>query len=302
LIIGGAVTLILLVAIGASNLMAVMWFDPSPLKYAAGLFEAGGLMSWLPKTDGRLTVWGWEPAFHVYSGIAPATRDTHNWNQIEPSAMKERFRARMVDDFIRSPPAVVVDAVAPGSFHYTDAAQSGLSTFPAQAALVQQNYSLLSKNGAECPRTYISNRLLPQMKFVQIREISATAFLQYGDLKFLPSLVDDFNIYENCIDRWLLPDGTPGSITLRFAPAKVSAVRILNTRNGTYPTRATLTATISLSLGDRLVQQQTIELRAYPDWTILRWPSAQIDSVRINVLTFAGDGGGLNEVKIERSD
>jgi hypothetical protein len=174
-----------------------------------------------------------------------------------------------------------------------------VSSFPELAKFLDRDYVRLSTGNA-CPSTYARRDLFQQMKFAKIKEISASAFAEFGEQRFLPSLVDDFNIYESCIDRWILPNGTLGDITLRLErPGKVSAVWILNTRNGIYPMVSTATAKVSLLSNGAAVDQQTVEVRRYPAWTIVRFPAVEVDAVKIDILSFHGYSAGLNEVKIE---
>jgi hypothetical protein len=271
-----------------------------PAKAVQHVFRHGTLLSWLPEGRGRLLVWGWQPEYHVYSGLAPATRDTHTWNQIVPSARRDEFRRRLLRDFEADPPAVVIDSVYPGAFHFSSPEECGLQAFPELAAIVAERFARVSAEGNACPRTYVRKDVLASLRLAEFRAITASAYLEYGQDKYAPELVDDFNIYENCVDRWLLPDYQLGSITLQLERReKVSAIRLLNTKNGAFTSRSSLSATVALMDGDEIAFEQSVELDPYPDWTVLPIASTWADSLRIDITSFAGAGGGLNEVKVE---
>jgi hypothetical protein len=266
---------------------------------ATSPFERHRLFSWLPVHTGDLLVWGWAPEFHVYAGIPPATHDTHSWNQIFRSPRLKYFRARLMDDMSRSPPAIIIDAASPGSFHYTSAERNGILTFPALASAVEKDFTRISAAGTDCPRTYVRTDLISQLHFAKVKSISASAYLSDGDVSFLPQFVDDFNIYENCPDRWLLPDLRPGHIDLLFDHEdSVSGIQILNTRNGSNPTRASLDGNIMLFKNEHLVFTQPVAFQAYPNWTAVTIPHVEADKLRVEIVKSAGGGGGLNEIKV----
>lgn len=269
------------------------------LAQATSPFERHRLFSWVPVHSGGLLVWGWAPELHVYSGIPPATHDTQSWNQTHPSSRLNYFRARLMDDLSRSPPAIIVDAAAPGAFYYTSPERYGILTFPALASAVEKGFTRISAPGTDCPRTYVRTDLLSQVHFAKVKSISASAYLTYGNDSFLPQFVDDFNIYENCRDRWLLPDQRPGHIDLVFTHDDVVlGIHVLNTRNGTNPTRASLDGDIILFNKEHPVFTERVVFQAYPNWTMVPVPHVEADKLRVEIATSAGGGGGLNEIKI----
>jgi hypothetical protein len=278
-------------------------FYVAPNQFSNGLFDRDDLFGWLPKDQGGLLVWGWQPEFHVYSGLPPATRDVHSFNQIQPGANRDYFRRRLIRDFLASPPSIVIDGVSPDGFFYATPAQQGLTTFPELASEVAAKYTRISAKGDACPRTYVRNDILSRIKFAKIRSISASSFFELGDDRYLPELVDDFNVFENCTDRWLLANNQTGQIVLRFDGRKsVTRIDILNTRSGIVGDRASIGATLTLMAGDQVVFTQPVTLRSYPTWTLVPVPKIPSDQLKIDITSFKGNGGGLNEVKVEVED
>ena len=121
-------------------------------------FGYGGLLASPTGAKGRMLVWGWMPEFYVWSGWQPATRDAHTYNEIYPSPNRDFFRRRMMIELQANPPEYVVDAVAPGSFGFTDASEDGIASFAELSDFVAQRYVQINLDPASgCPRVYARN-------------------------------------------------------------------------------------------------------------------------------------------------
>jgi hypothetical protein len=269
-----------------------------------GAFTSGNLLSWVPLSNETLFIWGWNPAWYVYSNFRPATRDAETLNQLTEGPLQAYYRSRLLSDFRASRPSVVIDAAAPGSFHFDDV-RLGLKSFPDLESKVAADYKLISSpiNGEKCPRTYLSSDAFALVKstFAEIKNITASSFYNSNGQSFPPELVNDFKIYETCVDRWLLPDGDIGDLTLELRSERmVTAVWLLNTRNG-IGDRASLSTRVQLLRQGKVLSEMSTEMRRYPYWTVLSISNeGQLaDAVRVFITGFVGIGGGLNEVKIE---
>ena len=262
--------------------------------------NAGNVFAWNPPAEAGLLIWGWMPEWYAMSPFVPATREVTTYNQLVESPLKGYFRDRLIGDFKAHRPALVVDAVAPNSFFFKDPKNQGLQTFPELAGLVAAGYGAVTTS-PDCPRIYIRNDLVPSWRnsFAKIRSIKASSYLDFAERSFRPELVDDWQTFEKCPDRWLLPDGKLGELSIELEQEEtVRAVRILNTRNGPFGDRAARSATVRLLLhGNKVFETQT-RIRRYPYWTTVSVPSLRADVVNIAVTAFEGRGGGLNEVKI----
>ncbi len=87
-----------------------------------------------------LAIWGWEPVYHVKTGLRQATREAQSQRQIEPGPQREYYRQRYLEDFRRSRPAVFLDVVGDINFGFNDRERDGHETFPALAAIVARDY------------------------------------------------------------------------------------------------------------------------------------------------------------------
>ncbi|HTW83819.1 MAG TPA: hypothetical protein VMD91_07120 [Candidatus Sulfotelmatobacter sp.] len=96
---------------------------------------------------GRMLVWGWMPQYYVDTATLMATRDANAYFQIELLPYRDYFRARMMRELEAAPPPVVVDAVAPGQFGFTDNVTQGIDSFPALSAFVRERYVLANDIG-----------------------------------------------------------------------------------------------------------------------------------------------------------
>jgi hypothetical protein len=92
----------------------------------------------------RVVVWGWEPALYAYSGTVMATRDCCSLLVTAPGKFRSYYRIRFLSDFNAHRPALVVDAVAPGSFFLANRATHGIETFPKLFAIIRRDYVLAS--------------------------------------------------------------------------------------------------------------------------------------------------------------
>jgi hypothetical protein len=268
------------------------------------LFHAGSL---LPEPDGssrRMLVWGWMPQWYVWSSWTPATLDMHTYGQIWPTPQRGYFRDRMMSDLRRDPPAYIVDAVASGSFGFTDAEKDGISSFPELAGFLSENYRLLSPETTDpaCPKVFATSETFTAIakRYVTPSRIRASPG---GAIASSPGHIADGLVFESCPDAWLLPDGALGEITLELDQAQpLAAIEILNTRGGATGNRATKIARITAYQAGIPVADQTMRIPRFPYWERIAIPDtvAAIDRVVVRVESFAGVGGGLNEIRLRK--
>ena len=279
---------------------------------AEAIFSAGDLYGISPAQRHRMFIWGWMPEFYVFSNVTPATRDIVTHNQIWDRPLRDYFRSRLTSELNKRPPEYIVDAVAPGSFCFCgfpgamreEAITEGISSFPTLNDFVHQKYVLVSKSphGAECPRIYALKTFAAMMEnqFLAITNINSSGYLKTSVASFTADHVADGVLFETCPDRWLLPDGSLGELTFDLqSPQKIVSVEILNTRNGSEGDRATVRARIELR-GDKEEYIQEARILRYPYWTEIGVPDrfGPVHSIKIEILQFAGRGGGLNEVRV----
>ena len=77
----------------------------------------------------RMAIWGWMPTYWVETGLVQGTRDGNCARQLEPTPVRDRYRARFLADLRRLAPPVFVDAVGGDNFSYQDRTAHGHENF-----------------------------------------------------------------------------------------------------------------------------------------------------------------------------
>lgn len=111
----------------------------------ASVRDAGEKLHALARPGDTLTVWGWRPELHVYSGLPQGTREAHTQWLIEPIPQRDYYRQRFLHDLDRTRVRFIADAVGPGSFAYTDRTKAGHEIFPALVDLLARDYDLIGE-------------------------------------------------------------------------------------------------------------------------------------------------------------
>lgn len=253
----------------------------------------------------NLLIWGWMPRWYLYSGMAPASRESMTNNQQTKSRLQNYFRDRLISDIDTSKPAYIIDAVIGNSFRFNDPSKVGLPSFRELQSVIQSNYTEISGLGRQsnCATTYIRNDRFNQASdsLVKFKNITASAEMSQD---FAATHIDDFSVTEDtCTDFWLLPNNTPGYVDIEFTDREsVAKINVLNTRNSYYLDRGALEVNIILYNNGERVFSEPRTLATYPHWNEIALKSPVIaDTARIEILSSVGHGGGLNEVKITRS-
>lgn len=267
-------------------------------------FSAPRSLQWLlPEPGDSVLCWGWQAECYVDSAMPPATREATNENQLYDTELRGYFRARFIDDLQRNKPSYIVDTVAPGAFVFNDPNRTGIQSFPELRAFVDADYELVSKASDQnaCPRVYAEHSRAERLNR------SSIAFVAIGSTGSkpgtTPDAIDDGSIFEKCVDYWLAPDGTGGSLELAFHEAgPVKRMLLLNTRDGVHGDRRSLVIRLALRSHGKDVWSRNISMEPYPRWTSVELdePVPDADALHIDVIDFWGHGGGLNEVKAYR--
>jgi hypothetical protein len=302
-------------AVPLAGYLAIMPLLPKhELFYLAHVGRSGGafmtanmtsarFLSWLlPRGDDTLVCWGWRPECYVDSAMKSATRDGTNENQIYDTSLQPYFRSRFISDFEKARPDFVIDTISPGVFHFDNFSKQSIQTFPEFDRIVKSEFELVSKAIPieRCPRLYVRKTRLDELARTLVAFDSITGPSEENST---PRAVDDRITFETCSDQWLLPKGETGTLNISFlAAAKVKSVAILNTRGGLAGDRATGRIRLSLMDKDRAVATKEVALNRFPRWTDIAFdaPLPAANSLKVEVLSYLGAGGGLNEVKVYR--
>jgi hypothetical protein len=258
-------------------------------------------LSWLrPSVDDTIVCWGWQPQCYVESAIRPATRDGTNENQIYTTSLLPYFRSRFMADLAKSEPDFVVDFVTPNSFGFSDPEKQSIRMFPEFDARIGADFEMVSKHDPadSCPRLYIRKSRYAALSKTLV-EFATIAGPSGGSTR--AAAVDDRSTFETCRDYWLLPEYSTGTLTISFQKAgPVKSIAILNTRNGPTADRATDQVRLSLMRNGERVMTRSVGLDRFPRWTNveLEEPVQNVDTLELEIISYFGAGGGLNEVKV----
>lgn len=280
-------------------------FDPDVIAVES-VFTAGSPLAGRDAAA-RALVWGWMPEWYVWSGWIPATRDITSYSAIVPTPARHYYRERMMADLQSSPPDYIIDGVARGSFAFTNPEKEGLTSFPELAAFVSADYVLLSRAPSDtaCPKVFARKATAETIarRYVDPSRVYASSTLETGAAVASASHVVDGLVFESCADAWLLPDGKLGEITLELAPVQsIAAIEILNTRGGWRGNRAAKKARVMAYQDGNMVIDQELRLLRFPNWTQIVIPDdiGPIGKLVVRIDSYAGVGGGLNEVRLRK--
>jgi len=93
------------------------------------------------KPGDRMMVWAWRPEYYVKTKTIMAVRDPGILPVMQSSPYREYLRERVMSDLRAHPTPVIVDAVAPHAFLFSDRATQGIENFPQLYAFVREHYT-----------------------------------------------------------------------------------------------------------------------------------------------------------------
>jgi hypothetical protein len=109
------------------------------------------------KPGDRMVVWAFRPEYYVKTKTIMATRDPGILALMAVSRYQGYFRERFMSDLRAHPPPVIVDAVAPRAFLFSDHATQGIENFPQLAAFVGEHYT--QREEVAGVRIFVANNL-----------------------------------------------------------------------------------------------------------------------------------------------
>ena len=271
------------------------------------IFDAGHLMPEPDGKRGRMLVWGWVAEWYVWSGWAPATRYAGTLCQIWPGKNRAGYRDRMMQDLRNKHPEYIVDGITANSFGFRNQEKYGYATFYELAEFLSEDYVLLYQDtpAASCPKVFARKDVADAIKryYATPSRIYASSEFSSNGATASANRVADGLVFEACLDAWLLPDGQTGEITIELEGKQaISSVEILNTRGGTLMNRATKDARVIAYQDGAVIMDQRIRTLRFPFWSQLAIPEtvSSIDKLVVRVESYAGVGGGLNEIRLRK--
>jgi len=274
-----------------------------PGLYRDTIFHEQNLFDWLPTKNNYMLVWGWMSQWYVFSGKIPASRESQTELQIRNIDDASNNRDRMLSDLRQSEPSIIIDAVVPGSFEFTNNRRFGIKNFSELENIVTNHYRIVNMKAYSryaCPALYIKvdDEKVRDLSVITPDKITATAYKSIGNYQFSPDRVYDNSVFEQCGDSWLLPDHTKGMLQMTYKPSKLNEIWLLNTM-GIQGARSTLAVNLKIYIANNEFVEKKVRLHEYPAWTKVKLPETVTSTMtQVEIKEYYGNGGGLNEIKL----
>ena len=271
-------------------------------------FKKNDLYNGLFDTEfNSLFVWGWKPEWHIFSGLKPASRESVPINQIRKTNLNNYYNQRMFNDFQKSSPDIVTDAVKIKSFYITDNLLQIKKFGNALSKYILQNYSLVKNGNSECADIYLKKIKYKnfidknvEIKFIKLFSNNNDEIMD--DFQNI-NLLHDLSVNEElCNNYWLNSNSNIAILKIFLKRTeKITKLNILNTSNALQYDYGVNEIEIKTFNGVKLVEQKNLYLNLYPKWTLLNLQEPfPIDRIELKIISFYGKGFGLNEIKLFR--
>lgn len=112
------------------------------------------------KPGESLGIWGWRNSCYAETGLRQATREVCTFAQLQPGPLQTYFKNRYLNDLQHALPPVFIDTTGPGGFGFDLLSHRHEQQFPALAAFIARNYTLVAQ--PEGVRLYVrKDRVAP---------------------------------------------------------------------------------------------------------------------------------------------
>ena len=265
--------------------------NKSELSFSNINFKSPKILDFLNKEKANLFIWGWAPQWYVLSYKFPSDRATISQKNIEDYSNKEYFDKRLLKDFNKNLPSIVIDAVKPNSFYYTEEKNSLKVNSPIKNQIIK-HFTLLNENNPNCLDIYLHNNDYNLLK---------KRLIEY-DIKnsSIKNKLDDYSISEDvCDDSHIFGSEDKNILEFNFEEqSDIKNMLILASRKNKKETMLE----IKLIKNKKEVNVKKIKLRKYPFWTNIDFNEnfKDINSVNLDVKILKDLNYGLNEIKFYR--
>ena len=265
--------------------------NKSELSFSNINFKSPKILDFLNKEKANLFVWGWAPQWYVLSYKFPSDRATISQKNIEDYSNKDYFDKRLLKDFNKNLPSIVIDAVKPNSFYYTEEKNSLKVNSPIKNQIIK-HFTLLNENNPNCLDIYLHNNDYNLLK---------KRLIEY-DIKnsLIKNKLDDYSISEDvCDDSHIFGSEDKNILEFNFEEqSDIKNMLILASRKNKKETMLE----IKLIKNKKEVNVKKIKLRKYPFWTNIDFNEnfKDINSVNLDVKILKDLNYGLNEIKFYR--
>ena len=263
----------------------------SGLSFSNINFKSPKILDFLNKEKANLFVWGWAPQWYVLSYKFPSDRATISQKNIEDYSNKDYFDKRLLKDFNKNLPSIVIDAVKPNSFYYTEEKNSLKVNSPIKNQIIK-HFTLLNEKNPNCLDIYLHNNDYNLLK---------KRLIEY-DIKnsSIKNKLDDYSISEDvCDDSHIFGSEDKNILEFNFEEqSDIKNMLILASRKNKKETMLE----IKLIKNKKEVNVKKIKLRKYPFWTNIDFNEnfKDINSVNLDVKILKDLNYGLNEIKFYR--
>jgi len=277
-----------------------------PLYLNQNFFEKSDLYNGLFGTEfNGLLVWGWKPEWYIFSSLMPASREAITINQLRETNFRSYYNQRLLNDFKKSSPGIVVDSVNINSFYITDKSLRIKNLKNSLSDHIVSNYDLVANNNDECAGIYLKKKIYENFKSknIQIKSIIlfSDSFNKQLNTNQIIIPLNDLSVNEELCNNYWLGDNS-GKSTLKISLKKreiASKLNILNTSNSLKYDFGTKEVEIKTFTNNKLVEKKKILLNLYPKWTLVDLQHlVPIDRIDLDIISFYGKGAGLNEIQI----
>ena len=265
--------------------------NKSELSFSNINFKSPKILDFLNKEKANLFVWGWAPQWYVLSYKFPSDRATISQKNIEDYSNKDYFDKRLLKDLNKNLPSIVIDAVKPNSFYYTEEKNSLKVNSPIKNQIIK-HFTLLNENNPNCLDIYLHNNDYHLLK---------KRLIEY-DIKnsSIKNKLDDYSISEDvCDDSHIFSSEDKNILEFNFKEqSDIKNMLILASRKNKKETMLE----IKLIKNKKEVNVKKIKLRKYPFWTNIDFNEnfKDINSVNLDVKILKDLNYGLNEIKFYR--
>ena len=170
----------------------------SELSFSNINFKSPKILDFLNKEKTNLFVWGWAPQWYVLSYKFPSDRATISQKNIEDYSNKDYFDKRLLNDFNKNLPSIVIDAVKPNSFYYTEEKNSLKVNSPIKNQIIK-NFTLLNENNPNCLDIYLHNNdyNLLKKRLIEYDIKNSSIRNKLDDYSISEDICDDSHIFDS---------------------------------------------------------------------------------------------------------
>ncbi len=240
--------------------------------------------------DKKMMIWGWKPELYLLSSYTPSTRDTVNQKQIDSKGNRNYFRDRLLKDFKRNEPFLIIDYVKSNGYFFNNESTSGLKTFIRLKKIVDNNYKKINKGDGNCPDYFLRNK-----EFYEFEKKINKYKLKDSKIKNL-NYLKDLNIDEDmCATSVYFSKESPDEFTIIPEQKKITDIKILASRVN----KKNVSVTLNFYRQNKPILEKVIVINKFPFWSNIKiHEDLAPDEIKVDLNELNNNNYGLNELII----